>query len=179
MGRPADRPGGGLGGRTQPPGLSLRLCPSLQVGSCVLQIPVMTVSFSRPGSRVGPRFSAQLTHAPPRVWAGLRRLPVLSPKLLPGARGRVCGGPCGWQQCIPSACLSRLPAVRALGRQAGHHRPLQHRCSPSPSPNSSQLLQRIWGHPEHFLGTEMRNGPMWPTRENVSTLKLKRKELTC
>lgn len=57
-------------------------------------------------------------------------------------------------------CRSRLPAMWVLGRKAGHHRPLQHRCSPSPSPNSSQLLQRIWGHPEHVLRTEMRNGPM-------------------
>lgn len=103
----------------------------------------LAASLSLPPGRfvlqAGPQFSAQLAHARPQVWARLRRPPVLSPKLLPGARGGSAAAPAVAAVRPLGPCLSRLPAVRVLGRQAGTtvpsstaaprpHHPTRHRC---------------------------------------------------
>lgn len=135
------RGGGGGGPADRPAGLrqeDAAASPPRQVVPG-LQMPVLTVWFSRPGFHVRA------------LVLGLRCSPVLSPR---------CG------QDSPAA--SPLTKAATWGPREGLRRPLQvaathplqHHCSPSQSPNSSQLLQSVGGHTEHFLGTEIRDRPM-------------------
>lgn len=116
---PADRPSGREGGRSPRPSGPRCLC-CLPVGSCVLQIPIVTVSSSRPGSHVRASVSARVwepsppasPHTKAATWAQGGRAVLQVAAMLPLGPGPAAGCAGAGREPAPPSLHPLLPLTR-------------------------------------------------------------------